>query len=153
MGYPKLSMTITIVNTGRAHWPGWRVRGFQSRPPDACVSCAGSARRSGHGRSRRIPPAASSPWQNRLRVKHVWAGHSSVGRAFNQKARRNTEFDSPAWLGTFLAGSTIGADSPTVFVQPRCTIACTKTCERIQNNLKQWQPYHCLDAQRYGTHR
>ena len=55
------------------------------------------------------------------------------------------------WQGIFLPKSTFSADSLTVSVQPSCAIACINGCVPIKEP-KHWQPYFCLDKQKYQTH-
>ena len=55
------------------------------------------------------------------------------------------------WQGIFLPKSTFNADSLTVSVQPSCAIACINSCVPIKEP-KHWQPYFCLDKQKYQTH-
>ena len=60
-------------------------------------------------------------------------------------------FESQVWQGTFLPEPASSADSLMVSAQPPCAIACINICAHVKN-LKHWQPYHCLDRQKYCTH-
>ena len=60
-------------------------------------------------------------------------------------------FESQVWQGTFLPESASSADSLMGSAQPPCAIACINICAHVKN-LKHWQPYHCLDTQKYCTH-
>ena len=71
-------------------------------------------------------------------------GDSSVGRASDRKARRNTDTVSTTQCDKgffFFSESTSSADSVTVSVQPSCAIAYVNNCAHVKSP-EEWQPYN-----------
>ena len=60
---------------------------------------------------------------------------------------------TPQYCKGCLPGSPFSADSFSlmVVVQPQGTVTCISISVQV-TNPKQWQPYHCLDSQKYSTH-
>ena len=69
-------------------------------------------------------------------------------RASRRTVRRHTDAGSSPRCakGFFFLTSTFNADSPTVFAQPLCGIACISICASVA------AVYRCLDTLKYGTH-
>ncbi len=52
--------------------------------------------------------------------------------------------------GFFFAPSQLSVQTLTVSVQLQCAIACISSCAHFKHP-KHWQPYNCLDTQKYCT--
>ena len=52
--------------------------------------------------------------------------------------------------GFFFAPSQLSVQTLTVSVQLQCAIACISSCAHFKHP-KLWQPYNCLDTQKYCT--
>ena len=88
-------------------------------------------------------------------IQRTWGRGSSVGRASDWKARRNTDAGSSPRCGKgFFSQSQLPVKTllrcP---YSPPCAVACTNICAHVKN-LKHWQSYHCLDTRMWeGTSR